>query len=1009
MIPIELHIKNFLSYGEEPQKIDLSQVRLACLSGLNGHGKSAFLDALTWVLWDKARNGISTRQLLRIGARDMEVDLTFDLEGQRYRVMRRYRQGGTTRVEFHLLNNSTAEWVNLTTPGKRETDRKIADVLRMEYSTFINSCFLVQGRANEFSRKGPADRKRVLEEILNLNHYERLAELARKKARETKIQLDLISHQLGADLAEIKTMGDVSCTVDQLKIESQKFTDKLEQGNSKLVELRENRTQLVAEKRELENVESQIELIRAELKDLINQKDGETKSAVEANQILADREQVKKDFQLYEDYMKDEQQMTRKLVRLRDLERSQSQLERAVENIKGNLEINQTRLFTQKEQILLVFKESDKLLSKRQEVEKGYADLIHAKKQEENKEFSHKQYEILRESQKTIDSKILRDRSRLEAQLEALRQKMADLKVVADQEGDLTEQLKIAKEKITGVQKLKVQHEETIAMISELGRNEIQISVKHKLLKENQKEDRGKIALLEETEEAHCPLCELSLDNDRRNSILEGLSNKVQSSIENTREVKAELRRLREEQSRLDHMCSDWQKDLDGEMQVRHQMALVQSARDHSVQAKKDFERTEMTATELQSKIEGNFFNLELQHKFDAVLMELKKLAYDREEHRLIRTKVSELQYWDAEKARLKEAQQRRDDAEQLMPEVLRPLTELTAELEGGNFAASERQKIEELTVEITGLEYNARKHQSVQVNLKLLTNAPQKVEQIRSAMKQLNSSHSRLDLVETTLVKRKEHLQNLFVRKQSLSARLEQIGKVQTNIKSWENEIKRTEHNRQKSQALLVAANLKLARVDQLEKGLVDIRETQQNSKKSYKLFGVLAEAFGKDGIPALIIENAVPEIESEANALLSRLTEGRISLFINLERETGEGEARETLDIGVSDELGIRSYELYSGGEAFRIDLALRVALSKLVAGRAGIPLRTLIIDEGFGTQDTEGLRNMVNALQEISKDFDRLLVVTHLESVKDAFPTRIEVTKHPELGSRLELIHV
>jgi exonuclease SbcC len=75
--------------------------------------------------------------------------------------------------------------------------------------------------------------------------------------------------------------------------------------------------------------------------------------------------------------------------------------------------------------------------------------------------------------------------------------------------------------------------------------------------------------------------------------------------------------------------------------------------------------------------------------------------------------------------------------------------------------------------------------------------------------------------------------------------------------------------------------------------------------------------------------------------------------------------------------------------------------------LAMRSGTRLRTLFIDEGFGTQDQQGLEQLVEAIQIISRDFDKVLVVTHLEQLKAAFPVQIEVTKHPDLGSRFEIM--
>ncbi len=165
------------------------------------------------------------------------------------------------------------------------------------------------------------------------------------------------------------------------------------------------------------------------------------------------------------------------------------------------------------------------------------------------------------------------------------------------------------------------------------------------------------------------------------------------------------------------------------------------------------------------------------------------------------------------------------------------------------------------------------------------------------------------------------------------------------------------------------------------------------------------LRGAFGKKGVPAMMIEAAVPEIEAAANGLLSRMTDGRMHVRFNMQKETQAGEVRETLDIQIADELGTRAYELYSGGEAFRVNFAIRVALSQLLARRAGTQLQTLIIDEGFGVLDASGREHLVEAINAAQKDFVRILVVTHLDELKDAFPARIEITKGPD-GSEITL---
>jgi exonuclease SbcC len=94
-----------------------------------------------------------------------------------------------------------------------------------------------------------------------------------------------------------------------------------------------------------------------------------------------------------------------------------------------------------------------------------------------------------------------------------------------------------------------------------------------------------------------------------------------------------------------------------------------------------------------------------------------------------------------------------------------------------------------------------------------------------------------------------------------------------------------------------------------------------------------------------------------------------------------------------------------MFSGGEAFRINFAIRIAISKVLARRAGAQLQTLIIDEGFGSQDEQGRERLIEAINSIREDFEKVIVITHIEALKDAFPVRIEVEKLPD-GSQLSI---
>src|SRR4029453_7979159 len=118
-------------------------------------------------------------------------------------------------------------------------------------------------------------------------------------------------------------------------------------------------------------------------------------------------------------------------------------------------------------------------------------------------------------------------------------------------------------------------------------------------------------------------------------------------------------------------------------------------------------------------------------------------------------------------------------------------------------------------------------------------------------------------------------------------------------------------------------------------------------------RVYGDLAYAFGRGGVQAMIIETAIPEIEAEANRILARMTDGRMHVKFETQRDSRTGSGGiEALDIKIADELGTRSYEMFSGGEGFRVNFAIRIALSRLLTTRAGTRLQRLVVAGGVGS---------------------------------------------------------
>ena len=173
MIPVRLQIKGFLSY-QESVDLNFEEIELACISGSNGAGKSSLLDAITWVLFGEARRRDDTVINHRSQKENQpaEVILDFEYENSLYRVQRSKLKEKATVLNF-FIRAEDKSWKPLTEATLRATEERIRQTLRLDYETFTNASFFLQGKADQFAQQKPADRKRILANILGLEIWEK--------------------------------------------------------------------------------------------------------------------------------------------------------------------------------------------------------------------------------------------------------------------------------------------------------------------------------------------------------------------------------------------------------------------------------------------------------------------------------------------------------------------------------------------------------------------------------------------------------------------------------------------------------------------------------------------------------------------------------------------------------------------------------------------------------------------------------------------------------------------
>jgi exonuclease SbcC len=326
-------------------------------------------------------------------------------------------------------------------------------------------------------------------------------------------------------------------------------------------------------------------------------------------------------------------------------------------------------------------------------------------------------------------------------------------------------------------------------------------------------------------------------------------------------------------------------------------------------------------------------------------------------------------------------------------------LAEVTEMLEKESFAKEVRAQLKDVDKELAALGYDAAAHDAArkaESEQRVAEEEYQNLEKARAALKPIEDE---IENLKSEIEKGEEDMGAQQKEHDEAVATLATSEARAPDVDSAMDELLRLQEQENRLTQDVGAARQKVDVLDDLRKRKADYGFERDELQHKIARHKTLERAFGKAGVPALLIEQALPQIETRANELLDRLSDGQMSIRFATQAEYKDKkreDLKETLDIQISDAAGVRDYEMYSGGEAFRVNFAIRLALSEVLAQRKGARLQSLVIDEGFGSQDIQGRQRLIEAINLVKDDFAKILVITHLDELKDAFPTRIEVEK-------------
>ena len=1011
MIPLQLSLKNFLSYSEA--SLDFTGLHTACICGANGAGKSSLLEGITWAIWGECR-AVSEDDAISAGAMDVRVDFTFGMHGETCRIIRTRQRDGNGGLEFQI-RTSGGQFRTLTQKGIRSTQALIDDYLKIDYDTFINSAYLRQGKADEFMLKKPTDRKQILADLLKLDRYEQLADRAKESAKQYKLQVEVLTESLAEDRLQLTQIEGITEQRDDVKVQitqlqqAQNVDEQELESFKTIARQRETWQQQLAweQKRDCELIQVSVQ-IQADIQLL-------TIDRNRLDSLLIRSDEISIAYQAYLSL----QQQVEILERQFDLDRQlQIKLQALQQQLAQKDRQLQLSLGKSQAELALVIQQEPELidiLATAGDVTKAMSQLQICRQR--SIELDRLQAEVLPLEQERVllESKIDRETAKIQAKLNELILRERQVKLKTDEHPQIVERLSLLDLQITELDCKKVYQKriEDKGLVKKENLQRLEADTRN-YQRQLVELDR-KLELLE-IPNASCPVCDLPLDENHWQHVLSNAESERENIEQQISVTQEEQSRYTQERQALVAEYQQLQRELAGSESLREQRGKLQAQLDSIAELKVNLQKIAIEKSQIEIAIDSKSYASELQSQLQDLVVQLAATSYSEQSHALARGDVDKLRWAEIKQERIKDAtrkqQQLIDRKSQLQVE--------TAKIEGEIIQLQTNSDLQievtEIIRQIEELGYDRNHHNQVSTNLRQSQSIQLQYQELHQAKQTHPQILDRLKILTANELQNLEDRQKSILDLDRIAIEIAKVPDTDERIRSIEQQL--TQRRQQLDTNLSISGSLEqqLTQLNNIKEQLRSQEQQLDTYKTQYKIYDELGKAFGKNGIQALVIENVLPQLEAESNQILSKLSNNQFHVQFITQKATKASRTKksniknakfiDTLDIVIGDANGTRSYETYSGGEAFRINFSIRLALAKLLSQRAGTPLQMLIVDEGFGTQDREGCDRLIAAINAISADFACILTVTHMPQFREAFQTRIEVHKTSK-GSQIQVI--
>mgnify|MGYP000484880518 CR=1 FL=1 len=405
------------------------------------------------------------------------------------------------------------------------------------------------------------------------------------------------------------------------------------------------------------------------------------------------------------------------------------------------------------------------------------------------------------------------------------------------------------------------------------------------------------------------------------------------------------------------------------------------------LEAKNDSARADLgkKIQALETKLEG-VRQLREDSRTQIAALEHKRQKAEEDKYELS-TVASSL---ERERTRLGDLRSRRDAVKKALDDLSREQSEAEGRLvEAFTKARDELRKISFDQAEYERVLHEAREHDRLSNELEHLSEKVARESVIRKETDDIRASIEDAEGKKRSL---SEQMGSFFVPPEKLTA-------AQKSKQALEEEVSVLRVNEGRLSEQIGSARAMRERMEEAQAKLDEVRTSLKECQASLHHHQVLKEAFRN--IPINIHERLKPLIQSEVSWLLNEVTQGKYPAVAIDEEYT----------VRVSSNGVFYPIYRFSGGEKDLINLCLRVGISRVLVSlsreQGFAHLESLFLDETFSSLDGERRRNLLSSLRALEHFFSQIVIITHVEDVKEMIPYAYEVEEAPDGQSSVNLL--